>query len=718
ALTAILVTATAAGLVARAETGEEIADGPRPSMTSAPPAVSSKMTKPSDKDLADRPSAKPLVPSQPLQAAGVQEIRDYEFKGIVVDPVGKPAEGARLRLSTDAQNNPPRATTAPDGRFRFTVRGPSTYKDARVIAEADGYVAGTASKSFLYSDFPNTDPSDAGRELSVTLTADQPIEGRLVDLEGRPVADADVKVGFLFGPPGGDLTPWLDALKAREGPADDLMYKYMKRVYLFDRYPSQSVKTDAQGRFRLPGLGRDRLAIVKIEASTIRPLEIKVVTRRLAPFQAMNHPQVPQFGSITYYGASLQLAASPTRPIQGIVRDQSTGRPIAGASIQSTKLADREVWNDGSASTTSDAEGRYRLTGMPRGAGNVIIVGTPAGPPYLPVQLEVQNPPGLDPIALDVELTKGVGIEGQVLDLRTRKPVGAWVAYHAAADNKNLDTSPGFKANAVSNSPLLRVMTPPDGRFKLVGLPGRGALVVESQERRYPGDNNGGMPRFDYVPSIQGFHQALVSIDIPMNVVAFRKDIPLDSGKVVEGTVIDPEGRPLDGARAYGLQNLGYWETLAHATFQVVALKSPGAGDQAKGNSGRSLVFLHESRKLAASVTLNGEVDGPIRVKLEPWAAAEGRVIDPEGKPRPNLTLQITAGRPRLGGGQISHEPERLRTDLEGRFAIVGLAPNLDYSVYVQAPAGLRAKKRIEIPPTASGESRDLGTITVEYRND
>ena len=37
--------------------------------------------------------------------------------------------------------------------------------------------------------------------------------------------------------------------------------------------------TDAQGRFVVRGLGRDRLAILRIDGPAIRPLEIKVLTR-------------------------------------------------------------------------------------------------------------------------------------------------------------------------------------------------------------------------------------------------------------------------------------------------------------------------------------------------------------------------------------------------------------------------------------------------------
>ena len=48
--------------------------------------------------------------------------------------------------------------------------------------------------------------------------ADVPITGRIVDLEGRPVAGVSVKVDGCQGPKTGDLTPWIEAVKKGEPP--------------------------------------------------------------------------------------------------------------------------------------------------------------------------------------------------------------------------------------------------------------------------------------------------------------------------------------------------------------------------------------------------------------------------------------------------------------------------------------------------------------------
>ena len=56
------------------------------------------------------------------------------------------------------------------------------------------------------------------RDVTVRLVRDDlPIEGRVIDLEGRPVAGAEVVTSTLFDPPGGDLSPFLEEMKANRG---------------------------------------------------------------------------------------------------------------------------------------------------------------------------------------------------------------------------------------------------------------------------------------------------------------------------------------------------------------------------------------------------------------------------------------------------------------------------------------------------------------------
>ena len=76
---------------------------------------------------------------------------------------------------------------------------------------------------------------------------------------------------------------------------------------------------------------------------------------------------VRQQSRTTYHARRFEYAAEPTRPIEGVVRDKDTGKPIAGVTIQSDKFAGTNTSGDGSVRTVTDQDGRYRLMGMPDG---------------------------------------------------------------------------------------------------------------------------------------------------------------------------------------------------------------------------------------------------------------------------------------------------------------------------------------------------------------
>jgi hypothetical protein len=259
-----------------------------------------------------------------------------------------------------------------------------------------------------------------------------------------------------------------------------------------------------------------------------------------------------------------------------------------------------------------------------------------------------------------------------------------------------------------AQSYMLKATTDSGGRFKLTAFPGRGLLAVETMDRSHPDDGRREF-RQDFVPVVQMFHQATVEIDIPKGARTFAKEIRLDPGREVVGTVVDPDGKPLEGAEVYGLANLGHWENLPKtSTFKVIAL--------VPSRPARALAFRHEGRKLAGWAEIKGDETGHPSVKLEPWGVAVGRLVDAEGRPRGDVTLEVHADKPRLGGGSISHQPERIRTNTDGRFRIEGLAPGLAYRVYPQPGGGMRADKPFDIGPSKPGETRDLGDVAVSFR--
>src|SRR5262249_58715045 len=123
----------------------------------------------------------------------------------------------------------------------------------------------------------------------------------------------------------------------------------------------------------------------------------------------------PRYGA-TYYGADFRHAAAPSRPIVGMVRDRDTGRPLAAVLIRSYMLATRPHYLRDIVRTTTDAEGRYRLTGLPLGQGNRIMAVPGGDLPYPARAVDVPNATGLDPVTVDIDLRRGVVIEGKITD--------------------------------------------------------------------------------------------------------------------------------------------------------------------------------------------------------------------------------------------------------------------------------------------------------------
>ena len=95
-----------------------------------------------------------------------------------------------------------------------------------------------------------------------------------------------------------------------------------------------------------------------------------------------------------------------------------------------------------------------------------------------------------------------------------------------------------------------------------------------------------------------------------------------------------------------------------------------------------TLVMRQAERSLAAFVDLKGDEPDPFPVVLQPAGTVTERLVDQEGRPRPNrelgLSYQInTHGR---SMGNLGFQPT---TGSDGRFRIKNLVPGIEYSVNV-----------------------------------
>jgi RNA polymerase sigma factor (sigma-70 family) len=615
-------------------------------------------------DLALQQRAETAVPQpepNPLVIPG-----KVTFRGRVLAPDGRPVRGAKLYMTLawgyphEPSPSPEYATTGPDGRFRFAVPEAEFGDQYTVVAAtAPNYGAGWVA-------VPALGQRD---DLTIRLVEDDvPITGQIIDLEGQPVPGATLRLMQINAAPGEDLGPWLEAVKAKKGERLALEQRYLKRFTI--AVPLQ-VTTDSAGRFRLAGIGRNRLVAVQLDGPTIVSEHLHMLTR---PGEPGDPRRVD-----TYYGADFRHAAAPSKPIVGVVRDADTEQPLAGVTIRSSGLAtDRKGVFRGFdlVQTMTDAQGRYRLTGMPKRAGSQIVAIPGRDQPHVSTHTDIPDSPGLDPVTADIELKRGVWIEGKITDKVTGQPLRGRVEYFALSSNPNLRDFAGFDGTF----PFIDsgVQTKEDGSYRFVGLPGPGWVAVwyvgdylraPDRDDEY-GTKESSLSTAPYHAHHTINYGALARIDPPKGVDSVTRDVTLDPGRMIKGTVLGPDGQPLAGARRF-FMGIGrsYWERDRMKTAEFTGWFNPRRPD---------VLFHHPEKGLVGVAPRPKEKGSFITVRLEPGAAVTGRLVGAGGRPRAGVELEVSF-HPKGWEFWIDYPPRRITTDPEGRFRVAGLVPGYEF---------------------------------------
>jgi RNA polymerase sigma factor (sigma-70 family) len=668
-------------------------EGAVPAATASPPPA---------KEKADRP---------PLRKHAEENGPAAEVSGRVLDPDGRPVVGAKLLFLYASGKKYPRkvwATSDAEGRFAFRVLksqvdngySETPWEDTSVLAAAEGYGFAAAKVG-----------KPGAADLTLRLVKDDvPIRGRVLDLQGKPIAGVRVRIDdMLWAPRKNDLTGWLAALKENKKDPNTIDWEYLTGLYspaLDLLIPP--VMTGADGSFRIDGIGRERIARLHIEGPAIATQTIHVMTRPGATLYLPEFKHQPKGAVATYCGSPFDLAAAPTRPICGVVRDKDTGKPLAGVTVESKLIA--HSFKAGFIRTTTDKDGRYRLVGLPRGDGNEIAA-TRDDLPYLPGVAKVPNPRGLEPIAIDFALKRGVWLKGRVTNQATGKPLWAGVEYFCFEDNPSAQdvTFVGNLYNWHS--------TQEDGLFRIPALPGRGLIAVRAYHDHYlmgvgaekikDGRMQESPAFFRTVPyrCYAGNFHTVLEIAPKAGDESIPCEVTLVPGRTLQGKVFGPDGKPLAGARVSGLKDMGYWLDIG-TDFTVESLQP---------NKPRVLQFVHDKKKLVGMVVLQGDEKEPLSVRLEPSGTLTGRLVTLQGDPVAEAS--VTCGAILKEKGQTLH-PTALdvRTGKDGRFRIEGLKPGLKYGLGVTKENYVReivggGPKDLTI---RAGETKDLGDLQVK----
>jgi RNA polymerase sigma factor (sigma-70 family) len=669
-----------------------------------------------------RPTSQPspaiAQPSPPRQKeAGMEQT--LAIRGRVLDPDGQPFAGARIHAyppsdgrSADPLFTPgppaPAATSDANGQFRFTMPEPgldtlqprATWAHPTVVAMAPGFGPGWASFT----------TAEGAGDLTLRLVRDDvPIEGRIVDLQGRPVPGATIRPVGVFASSAENLTEWEAAMSRSKDLADGAPGKLSRFLELFRWGRDYAATTGPDGRFRMTGIGRERVVSLWIEGPTIATefADIHARTRPGPTYQLPMHRNQPMLGHSVYYGATFEHAAAPSRPIEGTVRDKDTGRPIAGVSIRSDRFAGIEISARDHVRTTTGADGRYRLVGMPPGTGNRITANPGPAQPYLGTGADVPGGASTEPVTVDFALQRGLTIRGKVTDKATGRPAAAVVEYFVLLDNPNR-----AKARALHLRP---VPTRPDGSFELEGLPGPGLVAARAAKEGYAvgvgADKIAGLVEGGYFPTDPHicepqYYHAIAAIDPAGDARSLACDLALDPGITLSGTVIGPDGQPVAGCSAMDLSP----PTMSLNVVQLTSSDFTARGLDPKRP--RPIVFRHDEEKLTAVVVARGDERGPLTVRLQPAATVTGRLLDEDGHPLRGIRINDRYAKGQFGPGTPF---PRLEVSLgeDGRFRIEGLIPGVAYDL--GASQGLSFlgdfAAGLKLQP---GETRDLGDVKVK----
>ena len=509
-------------------------------------------------------------------------------------------------------------------------------------------------------------------------------------------------------PPGKILGRWLDQARERgvNDPTQGLVGSAGTAI--------ATAFTGPDGRFRLADVGPDQIAEILVSKPTIATAQLYVMGCDGAEVRATLH-RFQRTGLVVYHARRFEFSVAPGKPIEGIVRDRDSGRPIAGLKLQGMVFEERSFVPAPGVEATTDARGHYRLTGLPRAPAYRLFVEPGGGKPYLNATFRVAgDTPAFDPVTYDFALKRGIVLRGKVTDKATGQPVSGFVNVYTFEDNPHIDEFPGYRS---SYPPHVLVQ---DGRYEVVALPGRGVIGF-----RYRGDDGrhyrghvGAEAIKGYDPRARvfrtepencqvGYYHVVAELNLDSGAATATLDIQLDPGRTLVVNPVDPEGRPVAGTMARGVSGLFPWGEYSQpwARVEVYGL-DPGEP--------RRVTITHAGRKLIGSVYLKGDETGPLTLRLQPYGTITGRIIDDNGQPSGGLKLFSTNGvwppPPAEQGILPAGNDGGIHTGGDGRFRVEGLVPGLKYGGTANEGGMYRGEVFRDVT-VASGEVKDLGDL-------
>jgi len=623
--------------------------------------------------------------------------------GQVVGPNGKPLEGAALVVVTSRfrrrfkESDKPaaqllgRGRSDDQGRFRIELAGQPESDEGRVVLVATARGIGFASREL--TDLSGTSVAP------MRLPAEQPIEVRLVNLEGTPIAGAEVRPRAVYPAKGG-------------AGLDSELLSHDFLPPLFQKWTS-----DQDGRFTVRGYGPDHTTFLEVRAPGFGKQQLQLETKA-------------GVGTAT-------LTLGRAHVVEGRVTLGKNGPPAVEARIEARSMSTKEGIGMylGDDEVTADKDGHYRIEAAP-GASIVLKVFPPreGAHAYL-IRGEVVVPGESVASRVDFALPKGVLVRGRVTEAGTGRPVAGAVVHHQAQKRNN----PFFiKGNPnLFNPDEQRVVTADDGTFRMGIMPGPGYLLVKGPTADYLHEE---IPSVELAgeihwPNTRTYPDALRKLSPKPDEGPVDVEFHLRRGATVRGRLVDVSGQPVLEAvllsRWYlsrnnmSVNHAPTWKTLRGGRFELEGCDPTATAP---------VLFLDAKNQLGAAIELSGKQAGEdITVKLGPCGSASVRMVDDRGKPvragrsPGHLEVVLTPG---ASWGDIFMGDEKtsplqadaihfsnldqdryrdINTDANGRMNFPTLIPGATYRILV---FNQPVKTQIEFT-VQPGEAKDLGDLKI-----
>ncbi len=656
------------------------------------------------------------------------QIKDkrVSVNGIVLKPDGTPAVGATVRSAAfvwpysayrsmlDPAYETPLSKTQTNDRGEFEIEintqpygiinqfTNALWKELTKIAvSADGYGPD-------WIDFKDI---DLDKPVTLRLVEDFPIRGRVIDLEGRPVPNTRIRIALTSGAKTNDVSKWIESLQMGEELSP---YLHLGSAIEQPRMVGleRELRSGNDGTFEIRGIGRERIAELIFDGENVGHEKVFIATRNIASFEA--NVSVRSKAKQRVYGAEFTFTATPSRAIEGLVVDAGTKEPLSDVIVESYTLANYPISGRHELMSTTDGQGRFRLTGFPKGDGNVLMLKPNDEQPYLMREVKIPDSGGLDALKMTIELHRGIWIHGRVMNQLTQEPVvGARMYYLPWQSNPFVRKVPEFQDDGNADGDQARYQTDQNGNYRLVGLPGPAIIGAQSTLTKFRQGKGYELiardaPRFGKSDELLTYRNpinpspswpdAMLEIDPSSDAESIELNFELDPGATLQVELVDEANQPVLNATVPGRPRLG--DDQSSPIFKAETF-APGEV--------RPIMAYSETRKIRW-VALAGPEDvkrGKLRMQLREVATVTGQLLD-HGEPMTGVEIDRRII-PKYNVGEMMNV---VKTDKNGRF-VCKLPGGCSYDLYAEGQGidvyGVIAKNLTVTP----GETIDFGTLTL-----